>query len=72
MSKFEYIVENIRSAVEFLDDEELERIIFLCWSEQQTRRNEVPSQLSDNVLNVFKELQAIVKEVENDSKQHTR
>lgn len=62
MSKFEYIVENIRSAVEFLDDEELERIIFLCWGEQQARRNDVPPQLSDNVLNVFKELQAIAKE----------
>lgn len=38
---FERLIAEIRQSVEFMSDDDLERIIFITWSEQQSRRTDI-------------------------------
>ena len=37
---FERLIAEIDQSVEYMTDNDLERIIFMCWSEQQSRSSE--------------------------------
>lgn len=38
---FERLIAELEQSLEFMTDDDLERIIFVCWSEQQSRRTDV-------------------------------
>lgn len=37
---FERLIAELKQSLEQMTDDDLERIIFMCWSEQQSRRSE--------------------------------
>ena len=37
---FERLIAELKQSLEQMTDDDLERIIFICWSEQQSRRSE--------------------------------
>ena len=37
---FERLIAELKQSLEQMTDDDLERIIFLCWTEQQSRRSE--------------------------------
>lgn len=39
---FERLIAEIEQSVEQMEDNDLERIIFMCWSVQQSRREDIP------------------------------